>query len=789
MNQNGRLLSFLHGGGETGEIIKTIDWSGTSIGAPETWPGVLRSKLGDILHSGFPMLLFWGEDLLCFYNDAFLPSLGMQGKHPAIGKKAEDVWADVWAFSGPLIRGVIETGKAVYFEDQLVPFYRNGRMEQIYWTFSYSPAYGENGEIGGVLVTCIETTQKVQGYTQLQEAYTQYAFAIEAAELGTWDLNPLTNKFTGNNRLKAWFGLQPGEEIDLQLALNVITEKDRQRVAGAIQRAMEYSSGGLYEIEYTIVNAKGEERKVKAKGRAFFNEEKQPIRFNGILQDITLELIAKYDIRKLLTLVDQSVDLMAILKLDGKNAYINKAGKNILGIDEDADVTEIPIADFHTPEQFAFVTSEIIPAVMAKGRWAGQFAIKQGKTGEIIPLYNNCHRIDDEQTGEPIAIGAVMRDMRPELLAREKLAENEARLNIAIDTSGTGIWDLDMQTGTLVYNDRYLEMLGLQPGTNPSHEQIRNRVHPDDRELRNKALADALQTGMLDLVFRAVHDDGSVHWIKASAKIVFNEDGKPVKQLGTMADITLQQNYAHELEMKVAERTRDLQQLNDELERKNNELASFAYVSSHDLQEPLRKILTFISIVEQGGENQIPAKSWYYFEKIKVSVTRMQALINDLLSFSRTNTYEKLFQPVDILAIIKEMTDSLPGKPVTITLAGMPPINAINFQIHQLFSNLLSNAVKFAKKDRPLQINISGDYIQGAVNYYCITITDNGIGFEPQYNEKIFEVFQRLHRRTEYEGTGIGLAICKKIMDNHRGRITAEGIPGEGAKFMVCFPV
>ena len=152
---------FLKNTGEAGELILANDWSGTSLGEISEWPLSLRITLFDILHSGFPMFLFWGEEFLCFYNDAFRPSLGSDGKHPAIGKKAIVVWGEIWHFIGPLLQQVFVEGNTVTYEDQLVSFYRNGKVEDIYWTFCYSPALGENDKIAGALVTCVETTQSV----------------------------------------------------------------------------------------------------------------------------------------------------------------------------------------------------------------------------------------------------------------------------------------------------------------------------------------------------------------------------------------------------------------------------------------------------------------------------------------------------------------------------------------------------------------------------------------------------------------------------------------------------
>ena len=510
------------------------------------------------------------------------------------------------------------------------------------------------------------------------DAKDQLAFAIDAAELGTWDLDPITGKFTVNERVKSWLGIDHWEEMDIHIAEITVSEKDRSRVKAEIERALSGENNGNYEVEYSIINLKTkQERVVRAKGKALFNDQKKPYRFNGIVQDITTEVLAREQLQKLLALVDNSVDLMSILELNGANSYINSAGRDILGIDQDADVSIIPISHFHTPEQIKFVETEIIPSVMTTGKWAGQFAIRNGKTGEIIPLFNHCHKILDSHTGEPIGVGAVMRDMRPELNARR------------------------------------------------------------------------------------------------------------------------------ELEEKVKERTKELQEANDELERKNKELESFAYVSSHDLQEPLRKINTFISRIEKEGLDSDPERVKDFFRRIKVSATRMQGLISDLLSFSSTNTYKKEFVNTDLNDLLKEvladLNDPIQKSKAVISVDNLPSAKVIVFQFHQLFTNLVTNAIKFAKKDSQPHISISGSYVKGdgskklnnqlSKDHYHITVRDNGIGFEPQYANRIFEVFQRLHGREEYEGTGIGLAICKKIVENHQGMITAEGEPGKGAQFHIYIPV
>ena len=160
---------FLQGDGEMASIIKNYNWSDTPLGDFDQWPLSLRTTLANILHSSFPMFLFWGKDLTCFYNDAFRPSLGSEGKHPVIGKKGGEVWPEIWPFIYPLIEKVLTTGKPTWFENQLVPIFRNGKIEDVYWTFSYSAAFGDDGGISGVLVTCMETTDSVMSLKKIED--------------------------------------------------------------------------------------------------------------------------------------------------------------------------------------------------------------------------------------------------------------------------------------------------------------------------------------------------------------------------------------------------------------------------------------------------------------------------------------------------------------------------------------------------------------------------------------------------------------------------------------------
>lgn len=254
------------------------------------------------------------------------------------------------------------------------------------------------------------------------------------------------------------------------------------------------------------------------------------------------------------------------------------------------------------------------------------------------------------------------------------------------------------------------------------------------------------------------------------------------------------------LEFKVEERTKDLLQLNKDLENRNAELAQYAYLASHDLQEPLRKIITFIKIIEEKYLKDIP-EAKLEMSKVITSSERMRNLINALLSYSKLSTVS-LFTLVNLNEVVKDaladLEITIKEKQAVINVSQLPELEAIPGQMRQMFQNLLSNALKFSKTDTRPIINISSEPVSELLleaehdtngKYVRIDISDNGIGLDESYIDKIFVIFQRLHGKTQYEGTGIGLAIVKKIIEKHNGIIGVKSKEGEGATFTIMLPV
>lgn len=260
--------------------------------------------------------------------------------------------------------------------------------------------------------------------------------------------------------------------------------------------------------------------------------------------------------------------------------------------------------------------------------------------------------------------------------------------------------------------------------------------------------------------------------------------------------------YNDELEDKIVTRTQELRLFADELTRSNRELEDFAFVASHDLQEPLRKIRAFGNRLEAGYESVMDERGKDFLKRMLNAAERMSMLISDLLSFSRVSTRGKNFTDIDLTEtfenVISDLEIAIEESGATINIPSFPTILGDKSQIQQLILNLLSNALKFRKEEIAPVINVtvrpanekelSGLLTRDLYDWITLTVEDNGIGFEQSFAEKIFAPFQRLHGRSEYKGTGIGLAVCRRIVERHNGQISAFSEPGKGTRFVITIP-
>ena len=316
---------------------------------------------------------------------------------------------------------------------------------------------------------------------------------------------------------------------------------------------------------------------------------------------------------------------------------------------------------------------------------------------------------------------------------------------------------------------------------------------PEDRErnLPETLIGQAIKNGKALHEGWRVRKDGTTFWGSIVITALHDANNNVIGFTKVTRDLT---------ERKLAEDK--LQQYTQDLEFQNNELKQFNYVASHDIKEPLRKVLYYNSYINDRSANLLPEKEREYLRRSINAAKRMQSLIDDLLTYSRATLEEQNFEKVDLNAILEEVTgvykEILEEKEVVINADKLPVVRGLAFQFKQLFDNLIGNSIKYRSPDRKPQIKITCEKVKGTQlreaeadtrkTYYKIKFKDNGIGFEPFYSEKIFEVFQRLQGKHESPGTGIGLAICRKIVQNYKGFIRATGTPNEGAEFDVYFP-
>ena len=271
---------------------------------------------------------------------------------------------------------------------------------------------------------------------------------------------------------------------------------------------------------------------------------------------------------------------------------------------------------------------------------------------------------------------------------------------------------------------------------------------------------------------------GSTYWVNTTIVPFLNEEGKPYQYISIRYEIT---------QRKIAEE--QLRIYADRLEQSNRELQDFASVAAHDLQEPLRKIQAFGDRLSVRFRNELSHEAQDFLDRILSSAKRMRTLIDDLLTYSRISTQSKAFEATSLNQVVQDVLSDLEVRveqtKAKIEVLQLPTLSADPSQMRQLIQNLIANALKFHQKDIPPWIKISATQDE---NHIILCISDNGIGFEEKYLDRIFTIFQRLHGKQEYEGTGVGLAVCRRIAERHGGTITAKSKPGQGTEFRVTLP-
>lgn len=376
----------------------------------------------------------------------------------------------------------------------------------------------------------------------------------------------------------------------------------------------------------------------------------------------------------------------------------------------------------------------------------------------------------------------------------EKLSDSEGKYRQLTDTLPLIVFSVGISGAITLGNRRAKETFGAQ-FDNFSAATINTIFHPSDSGIVSKGWEMSRKRGAVYTGQARVEVNEKYIWHLISIVPDNDEKGEVTGLIISMVDIHAQKLIEETLKdnKELRQAQENLKTSNEELSRKNKELEQFAYIASHDLQEPLRKIRNFTSLAERYLTPE--EKEKLYFDKINASAERMSRLISDVLNYSKLSSAENKFSEVDLNVLLEDVVNDfeflIEEKQAVITIDTLPAIKGIPVQLSQLFYNLISNSLKFVK-DRP-EIKIAYEFLadgttEQAGSFHKISVTDNGIGIDDKYLSKIFTIFKRLHHQSEYEGTGIGLALCEKIVNNHEGNIHISSIPNSGTTIDIFLP-
>ncbi len=552
--------------------------------------------------------------------------------------------------------------------------------------------------------------------------------------------------------------------------------------------------------EIIIEKPNGERNFVIPYPRPFLDDQGRVTGAINLLVDVSPYMRSEKREGHMAAIVDSSDDAIISKTLEGIITSWNVSAEKIFG---------------YTAEE---MIGQSLLKLIPKDRWEEEYHIqeqlRQGnridhyetirltKDGRLLDVSLTISPILDKQ-GNIIGGSKIARDISRQKKDAQALLESEERYKLAVETAKLGTWGLNLLTKEVHCSRECLAILGITADDSPSLDAMLKKIAPIDLQQMQEHLQKAPHPDYgkeYDIEHRIIRqNDDSARWIRVKGKMYFNQDGRPERMIGTMLDITDEKLTKEKLERTVKERTVDLQQMNEQLQRSNHDLEQFAYIASHDLQEPLRKIQSYIDMIERTDDSQAATG---YFAKIRKSAARMVTLIRDVLNYSLIEKNEAQFKEVNLNHTLKDIRQDyeylIREKVATIKNMDLPHIYGIDSQLRQLFANLISNSLKFSGAFPEITITADTPTSQEVKNYPALNpeksymrliFSDNGIGFEQQYAEKIFNIFQRLHARTEYSGTGIGLALCKKIVENHHGLIQAVSEPGHGATFTVLLPV
>ncbi|MDB5021713.1 MAG: yycG 3 [Pedobacter sp.] len=706
--------------------------------------------------------IFLGSDYIVDLINPTLCELYGKAMEEVLGKPIFDVLTHARGRGfEELLDQVRLTGVPFKGQGLTVPITREGSTEIVHLDFIYEPYRTDDGSIIGVIAVATEVTNRVKAEALIEEAEERARLAVDAVGLGTFDLNLETGEIITSATFASIFGFKlPVTRAEY---LKQIHPDDRAKLERAHKRAIQ--TGKLF-YEARILWPDQTLHWARLVGKVYYNNDKA-IRILGTILDITAQKHLKTQQKKLIALVTNSVDMMAILNLDGTNSYLNQAGKTLLGLEQEKELPKINISQLHTEDDFKKVQSEILPTVMEKGEWSGTINIRQLHSGELIPVFNSLIRIDEPDTGEVIGIGAVMRDLRPEVAAKEALKKSEALLRSITTAAPTGLWQSN-ENGRITYiNDTWVNWTGL-----PCEEQIGygwlNAIVREDRAIaKNKFIQALLEKSLYEAEFRIKHVDGSLHWCFADGRPQYSPDGSFTGYIGACVDIT---------EQKLLQQQKD----------------NFIGIASHELKTPVTSLKAYAQVLEKMMLKKGDVREAMMINKMDAQLNRLTNLISDLLDVTKINSGKLQFNNTDFdfNELVSDLLEDLQRTTEKHTLdASLQPTGLVygdKERIGQVIVNLVTNAIKYSPEANKINV-----FSRLGSSEITMCVQDFGIGISAKNVGKVFDQFYRVSGDMQhtFPGLGLGLYISSEIIKREGGRMWVDSTESKGSTFCFSIPL